>query len=67
MAGIFKRVEKKYLLTEEQSRQFIEMLGDRIVDDRYTLCGKLNHEHLSETIAVSSNQIVKVDDQMFRK
>ncbi len=32
-----------------------------IVDDRYTLCGKLNHEHLSETIAVSSNQIVKVD------
>ncbi len=36
MAGIFKRVEKKYLLTEEQSRQFIEMLGDRIVDDRYT-------------------------------
>ena len=36
MSGIFKRVEKKYLLTKEQSTKLIELLGDRIEDDRYT-------------------------------
>lgn len=36
MSGIFKRVEKKYLLTKEQSTKFIELLGNRIEDDRYT-------------------------------
>ncbi|MCR5209061.1 MAG: polyphosphate polymerase domain-containing protein [Lachnospiraceae bacterium] len=41
MAGIFKRVEKKYLLTSEQGRLLIEKLGDRIEDDMYsdyTIC-----------------------------
>lgn len=36
MAGIFKRVEKKYLLTAKKSEDFIERLGDRIVPDKYT-------------------------------
>ena len=36
MAGIFKRVEKKYLLTAKKSEAFIEKLGDRIIPDKYT-------------------------------
>ncbi len=36
MAGIFKRVEKKYLLTAAQSEALIERLGERAADDPYT-------------------------------
>ncbi|MEE5989560.1 MAG: polyphosphate polymerase domain-containing protein [Lachnospiraceae bacterium] len=41
MAGIFKRVEKKYLLTPKQGELLIERLGDRIENDLYsdyTIC-----------------------------
>ena len=35
MAGIFKRVEKKYLLNDEQRKALVERLGDRIEEDTY--------------------------------
>lgn len=35
MAGIFKRVEKKYLLTQKQRNELMEKLGDRIEEDIY--------------------------------
>ena len=35
MAGIFKRVEKKYLLTRTQRKALMEKLGDRIKEDTY--------------------------------
>lgn len=37
MGGTFKRVEKKYLLTKEQSQELFSLLGDRAVLDDYGL------------------------------
>lgn len=36
MAGIFKRVEKKYLLTEQQCQALLERIADKIQPDRYS-------------------------------
>ena len=37
MSGIFKRVEKKYLLPEKRFEEFMEKLGDRVQLDQYGL------------------------------
>lgn len=37
MGNIFKRVEKKYLITGEQTEQLLHALGSRVVPDQYGL------------------------------